>query len=114
MRFNETEFKDRLVKSQDFLKNREVIYNFLEKNFSPIKSVLVLNNLPNPGEILYTVIINGSQIVDFVMSVIDNTFSEIKCYSIQEYLKSVGGNQKAQTEERIRIKVAIDVAKHYN
>jgi hypothetical protein len=113
MRFNEKEFRERLVESQDFLKSREEVYNFLEKNFSPIKSVFLLHHLPEQDE-LFTVIINGSRIVDFVMSN-TNTFSEIKSYSsIQEYLKFVGGNQKTQTQERTRVKIAIDIARQYN
>lgn len=85
----ESLIRERLEKFEQVILKNQVIYDLLTSHFTEIKHVYCLSQVIEQAEDIYTLFVNGEYIVEFELSRIDQSLSDVHIESLGEYTKKI-------------------------
>ncbi|MDN0125333.1 hypothetical protein QVN60_19525 [Yersinia aleksiciae] len=97
--------KEELQKSELFIKKNKMIVNFLNQKFSPVKSAYLLAHTPEQGEDIYRILVNGCIVIEFEISRLDSTISDIEEMPVSYYSKLIKSKSA-----KLDLLIALDLA----
>ncbi|MFT2792260.1 hypothetical protein ACMV5I_19640 [Serratia sp. T13T92] len=97
--------RERLEKYEHIILENNVIHGLLVHNFSKIDSVYCLNQVIEQAEDIYTLLVNGEFVIEFELSRIDGSISDVNIKPLSEYSKKV-----KDKSSKLTLSIAIDLA----
>ncbi|CNI41087.1 Uncharacterised protein [Yersinia thracica] len=97
--------REQLQQSAIAIKNNAAITDLLNERFPHVKSAYVLACTPEQGEDIYSIIVNGCVVIEFEISRIDLTISDVEEISVEDYSKLIK-NKSAKLD----LAIALDLA----
>ena len=75
-----------LVSSAELVMKNRALYGFLKAKYVNLTSAFCLNILPEQGEDIYTLLVNGQEILLVELSRVDHSLAEIESLPLDIYL----------------------------
>lgn len=101
----ESLIRERLEKFEQIILNNEVIYNLLVSHFDEIKHSYCLNQIIEQTEDIYTLLVNGKYVIEFELSRLDHSISDVQVESLNEYAKKV-----KDKSSKLTLAIAMDLS----
>ncbi|CAI1056656.1 TPA: hypothetical protein ACSTJY_002541 [Serratia fonticola] len=101
----ESLIRERLEKYENIIIENNVIHDLLVRNFSEIDSVYCLSQVIEQAEDIYTLLVNGEFVIEFELSRIDDSISDVNIKPLNEYSKKV-----KDKSSKLTLSIAIDLA----
>lgn len=98
--------RERLEKFGKIILENNTIYHLLVDRFLDVDSVYCLGQVIEQAEDIYTLLVNGKNIIEFELSRIDNSMTEVSIKSLDEYSKEV----KDKTS-KLTLAIAVDLSR---
>lgn len=104
----ESLIRERLVKYERIILENDAINDLLVLNFSIVSSVYCLNQVIEQAEDIYTLLVNGKDVIEFELSRLDNSINEVNIEPLNEYTRKV-----KDKSSRLTLAIAIELAKNH-
>lgn len=101
----ESLIRERLEKFEQIILNNDVIYNLLVSHFDEIKHSYCLNQIIEQAEDIYTLLVNGKYVIEFELSRLDHSISDVQVESLNEYAKKV-----KDKSSKLTLAIAMDLS----
>ncbi|WP_392551380.1 hypothetical protein RHO14_07765 [Orbus wheelerorum] len=101
----ESLIRERLEKFERILLSDEVIYNLLVSHFDEVKHSYCLSQIIEQAEDIYTLLVNGEYIIEFELSRLDYSISDIHVESLNEYSKKI-----KDKSSKLTLAIAMDLS----
>ena len=102
----ESLIRERLKKFERIILKNEAIYNLLICNFGEVKHCYCLSQIIEQAEDIYTLLVNGESIIEFELSRLDYSISDIHVEPLNEYSKKI-----KDKSSKLTLAIAIDLSK---
>ena len=102
----ESLIRERLKKFERIILKNEAIYNLLICNFGEVKHCYCLSQIIEQAEDIYTLLVNGESIIEFELSRLDYSISDVHVEPLKEYSKKIKDKSSKLTQA-----IAIDLSK---